>query len=180
MDDDMGGTGPSRDNSEDIMADIWADKIESQIENLIKDNKGLRMTVLGIGGISLAALAGTGLMGMVVTKLTKTITQVAENQNILASAMGLVPQQGPMQEPTPPAATVDESKTVPQGNIVGEVHDMPIQEASDQAKALMEQDRANGINPRELLEGRAIVQPTAAPGDVPETVQTPRDIGKTS
>lgn len=168
------------DASDDIMAEIWADKIEADINKLMNDNKMLKLTVLGaVGGVMLCGL-GLGMAGTVMNKLIKSVTQLSEQNNAIVQVLGQGVGQAIIVEPTPdPPGPVDESLGVPQGNLVAEPFDQPEQHASEATIAAMEADRQNGMDPRALLEGRHTVQPTASPTDVPPDVKTPPGIGKT-
>lgn len=140
---------------EEALADAWATKVETDIAQLMKNDKTLRYAAMGLGaGVMLLAAA----VGASTKVFMKGLTQLGANQAALAQAMGLVATQptteGNVPQPTvhKPDQGIDETKDAPITGDVAKPFDQPVQQASADVVKMMEEDAKNGLSPLNIAK----------------------------
>jgi len=128
--------------------DSWEADIQAQVDKLINDSRTLRIAVMAIGAISLSALGVAAVTSKTMAGIMQALGQLGDNQMAMANALGMVEKPtAPTPVPVVEEVKVEDVKSidVDPNAVVGKPFDGPATEASAEAKAQMERDKAAGI-----------------------------------
>lgn len=138
--------------------DLWAEITQDRIDKLISESRTMKLAVLAIGAVSLAALGAAVMTSKAVTGMMQALNQLGQNQVEIAQAIGIVDkvaenewvqtqtiQDGKFVDID--ASKVEDIKSVDfdPDAVVGIPYEGPATEASEDAKAQLARDKAAGI-----------------------------------
>lgn len=138
--------------------DAWEDSIQQSVDKLLSDSRTFKLGLLAVGGLAGLALGVAGMSMKAIQSLAEGLNQVGANQHHMAQQLGMVPTPQPssssdmvmeavkLADPVADTTVLDaKSFDVPTDAVVAPPVSGPASEASADAVAQMQADKAAGI-----------------------------------